>query len=100
MSKAGAVVAALEAAGELTAAQLADLVDEPVSSTYRLLQNLTAIGWIEAGSSRGRFRLGVFFIRVGAQLEDGIDVRRAVFPELEKLHAETGLTSFLCYRRG
>ncbi|ROQ30302.1 IclR family transcriptional regulator [Frondihabitans sp. PhB188] len=100
MSKAGAVVAALETAGELTAAQLAELVDEPVSSTYRLLQNLATIGWIEPGSSRGRFRLGVFFIRVGAQLEDSIDVRRAALPELRKLRGETGWTSFLCYRRG
>lgn len=100
MSKAGAIVEALESRGELSAAQLADTVGEPTSSTYRLLQNLTAIGWIETGSTRGLFRLGVFFIRVGAQLEDSIDIRQAALPELRILRATTGWTSFLCYRRG
>lgn len=100
MSKAGAIVEALESHGELSAARLAETVGEPTSSTYRLLQNLTAIGWIEAGSSRGLFRLGVFFIRIGAQLEDGIDIRQAALPELRILRATTGWTSFLCYRRG
>jgi len=57
LGKANAVVAALEARAALTAAQIAETVGEPVSSTYRLLQTLTAIGWVETGRGRGLFRL-------------------------------------------
>ncbi len=68
LGKANAVVAALEARAELTAAQIAETVGEPVSSTYRLLQTLTAIGWVETGRRRGLFRLGIYFLRVGGRL--------------------------------
>jgi DNA-binding IclR family transcriptional regulator len=98
--KADALIRVLQVEGELSAAQIAEAVGEPVSSTYRLLTNLSAIGWIEQGSRRGQFRLGVYFMRIGGRLEDRISVRDASVPELRDLLARTGATSFLCLRRG
>lgn len=100
LAKADAVVQLLEQRGELTAAAIAAEVGEPVSSTYRLLTNLGAIGWVDPGSRRGQFRLGVYFMRVGGRLEDRISVRDASVPSLKSLLASTNATSFLCLRRG
>jgi len=100
LSKAAAAVFVLEAHGELTAQQIAEQVGEPVSSTYRLLSQLTALGWVERGSRRGLFRLGLMFLRVGGVVEDRIDIRTAALPALSGLRRATGSTSFLCVRRG
>jgi DNA-binding IclR family transcriptional regulator len=99
LGKANAIVAALEAQPELTAAQIAEAVGEPVSSTYRLLQTLTAIGWVETGRRRGLFRLGIYFLQVGGRLEERLDVREASRVLLQELRSETGWTSFLFIHR-
>jgi len=100
LTKADAVITALDDGVERSAPEIAAAVDEPVSSTYRLLANLQAAGWVESGSRRGRFRLGVYFQRIGSLLEDRLDVREAILPALRSLHDDTGATSFLCVRRG
>jgi DNA-binding IclR family transcriptional regulator len=99
LGKANAIVAALEAQAELTAAQIAEAVGEPVSSTYRLLQTLAAIDWVETGRRRGLFRLGIYFLRVGGRLEERLDVREASRALLRELRKETGWTSFLFIQR-
>lgn len=100
LSKAAAVVYALESLGESTASALAERVGEPVSSTYRLLTRLLALGWVDRGSRWGLYRLGVLFLRVGGDVEDRVDVRRAALPALRELRAQTGGTGFLVVRRG
>lgn len=100
LEKAGAVVSALEALGEATVQDIADWVGEPVSSTYRLLGTLAAIGWVDPGSHRGLHRLGLKVLRIGGLLEERLDVRRACQPVLEQLREATHATSFLCFRRG
>jgi DNA-binding IclR family transcriptional regulator len=99
LSKADAVMRELEGHGELSVAKLAASVGEPVSSTYRLITNLAAIGWVETGSKRGLYRLGVYAMSVGGRLEDRISVRDAALPFLKSLLEETSATSFLCVRR-
>jgi DNA-binding IclR family transcriptional regulator len=99
VSKVGAVLDALEQAGELTSAELAAATGEPLSSIYRLVRNLTGIGWLDKGVSRGGYRLGLMFFTIGATVRDGIDIREAARPALRHLVAETGATSFLCVRR-
>lgn len=99
LSKAAAVIFVLESDGELTAQGIAERVDEPTSSTYRLLTQLSALGWVERGTRRGLFRLGVFFMRIGGFIEDRIDIRQAASPAMHRLLEETGATSFLCVRR-
>ncbi len=100
VTKAGAILDALEAQGELTAAELAAATGEPLSSIYRLVRSLTGIGWLDSGVRRGGYRLGLHFLTVGSALEDAIDVREAARPALRRLVQETGATGFLCVRRG
>lgn len=100
ITKSMAVLQALAQYGELTVHKLAEHTGEPASSLYRLLATLEAIGWTEQGSHRGRVRLGLDFLRLGAKLENQLDLRQLALPELRKLHDATGETAFLCIRRG
>lgn len=100
LAKANSVITALGLNGEMNVAQLAEAVGEPVSSMYRLLAGLSAIGWVEPGSKRGLYRLGLYFLRIGGLVEERIDIRDAARPHLSGLRGATGATSFLCLQRG
>ncbi len=58
IAKVDAVLSVLEQRGETSAADIAELTGEPLSSVYRLLQSLTGIGWVDRGSRRAAYRLG------------------------------------------
>ena len=100
ITKAGAVLDILEQSGEATAADLAAALGEPLSSVYRLLQSLTATGWVDRGSRRGGYRLGLSLMTIGGLVEDHLDIREASLPSLHDILNATGVTSFLCVRRG
>lgn len=100
ITKAEAVLSILEQRGEATAADLAAAVGEPLSSIYRLLQSLTATGWVDRGSRRGPYRLGLSLMTIGGLIEDQLDIREASLPSLRRIVDVTGVTSFLCVRRG
>ncbi|MGO1543558.1 MAG: IclR family transcriptional regulator [Gulosibacter sp.] len=100
LRKAESVLTLLEKMGEASATEIAAAVHEPVSSTYRLLGSLSALGWVDQATVRGRYRLGLHILRIGTLLEDRLDVRRAILPVLEELRDRTRYTSFLCFRRG
>lgn len=99
LHKADAILRAFEENAELSVTELSALVDEPVSSLYRILTSLTTIGWLEAAPTRGRYRLGIDMMRVGYAVEDRLNIRAHALPLLEQLHAATGLTVYLCVRR-
>jgi DNA-binding IclR family transcriptional regulator len=99
IAKVDAVLTALERRGEISAADLAIVIDEPLSSTYRMLQSLTAIGWVDRGPRRGSYRLGLRLMTIGGHIEDGIDIRESAFPYLRSLRDDVGATSFLCLHR-
>src|SRR3954470_3058275 len=65
LGKAAAVVDVLAEWPESTAAELAELTGQPRSTVYRLLESLQRLGWVERGSARGRFRLGMRLFRIG-----------------------------------
>jgi DNA-binding IclR family transcriptional regulator len=100
ISKAGAVLEVLETAGPTSAADLAVALGVPLSSVYRLMQSLTATGWVDRPAKRGPYRLGLTWMTVGGLLEDHLDIREACLPALRSLVASTDATSFLCVRRG
>jgi|1185.fasta_scaffold55402_2 DNA-binding IclR family transcriptional regulator len=100
ISKAGAVLDILEQHKEASAADLAAALGEPLSSVYRLLQSLTATGWVDRGSRRGAYRLGLSLMTIGGLVEDHLDIRDASLPSLRELVDATKATSFLCVRRG
>lgn len=100
VTKSMAVLQAIAAHGELTVVELSEGTGEPASSLYRLLSTLESVGWVEPGAKRGKFRLGLDFLRLGARLEAQLDLRKLALPELNRLHDITGETAFLCIRRG
>ncbi|UOQ57852.1 IclR family transcriptional regulator [Leucobacter allii] len=98
--KADAVLSVLERERECSVQRLAEAVEEPVSSTYRLLASLTAVGLASRGAKRGLYRLGFLPLRVGGMLESQLDVRELAGPMLYALSRVTGATVLLWVRRG
>jgi DNA-binding IclR family transcriptional regulator len=91
----------LKGAGEqLTAAEIAELIGEPRSTVYRLLATLERLDWIEPGTRRGTFRLGLGLFRLGTAIAARFDEREAATTVLQRIHDETQETAFLCVRRG
>jgi DNA-binding IclR family transcriptional regulator len=86
--------------GEVSAARLADLTGEPRSTVYRLLTSMQALEYVEPGSRRGTYRLGLALLRLGSAVVSRFDERQAALPVMERVHEETGETVFLCIRRG
>ncbi len=99
LTKVVAILDGLVAEGELTPARLAELVDAPRSTVYRLLSSLQHEGFVEQGARRGTYRLGLKLLRLGSAAAAQFDERRAALPVMERLHGETGETIFLCVRR-
>jgi DNA-binding IclR family transcriptional regulator len=100
LDKVARLLNTLAAAGGLTATELADALGEPRSSVYRQLRDLRAIGWVEESGKAGRWSVGVELFRLGAAALARLDLTGVARGPLEELHADTGLTVFLCVARG
>lgn len=85
--------------GEASAADIADAINEPRSSIYRLLSSLQTEGFVEAGSRRGQFRLGFKLLSLATAAVSRFDERKFAMPVMERLHDLTGETVFLCVPR-
>lgn len=85
--------------GEMTPAQIAELTEEPRSTVYRLLGTLQDLELVDPGHVRGSYRLGLKLFVLGSTVVERFDARAAAHPVMERLHAETGETVFLCVRR-
>jgi DNA-binding IclR family transcriptional regulator len=98
--KAGALMEALAQERIATSARLTELIDEPVSSVYRMLATLADIGWVEQIGHRGAYRIGGKLLSLANDLTRHLDIRRAALPVLKRIHEATGETTFLCVRHG
>src|SRR6476469_4217316 len=98
--KAGALMDALALERIATSARLTELIDEPVSSVYRMLATLADIGWVEQIGHRGPYRIGGKMLSLASDLTRHLDIRRAALPVLKRIHEATGETTFLCVRHG
>ena len=85
---------------EATPRRLAELIDEPRTTTYRLLRSLEALDLVEPGSQSGSYRLGWKLMRLGAAVVERLDERQAALPVMERVHERVGETVFLLVRRG
>jgi DNA-binding IclR family transcriptional regulator len=85
---------------EATPRRLAELIDEPRTTTYRLLRSLEALDLVEPGSQSGSYRLGWKLMRLGAAVVERLDERQAALPVMERIHERVGETVFLLVRRG
>jgi DNA-binding IclR family transcriptional regulator len=101
LRKATRVLEALAERGSLTAGELSEILDEPVTTVYRMLTNLGAAGWIERDGRKGSpVRLGVDLIAIGQAVEDALDVRAIARAGLQRLSASTSETAYFCVRDG
>lgn len=100
LAKAVAVLDVLEADGELTAAQIAEHLQEPRSSVYRLLASLQGVGFVDPGDRRGTFRLGMRLYGLGNSAVRQRDLREAALPQMIELREQTHNTVFLAVRSG
>src|SRR5947208_7414864 len=98
--KAAALLDQLGEEGESTAARLGEALGEPRTTVYRLIRSLVGVGFVEPGSHRGTYRLGMRLFRLGGVVVGRFDERQAALPHMEHLHDVTGETVFLCVRRG
>ena len=97
--KSKAVLDVLAANGPCTAKTISELTGEPVSSTYRLLDNLTAVGWAERGVNRGEYRLGINCVRIGGQIESRLDIQHIARVAFRGHRGQFGVWSLFVRRR-
>jgi DNA-binding IclR family transcriptional regulator len=100
LQKSAAIMNSLAVRTEMTPAEIAEEVDEPRSSVYRLLSSLRELGFVDAGNREGTVRLGIKLLRLGGAVAAGFNERTAALPVMEELARRTGETVFLCVRHG
>ena len=100
LQKVALILDRLAEEGEVSAARLAELVDEPRSTVYRLLRSMQELDYVTPGSRKGTYQLGLALLRLGSSVMARFDERQAALPVMECVHAATEETVFLCTRRG
>lgn len=100
IAKASALMEALAQERIATSGRLTELLEEPVTSVYRMLATLVEAGWVEQIGHRGAYRVGSKMLALAGELTRRLDIRRAAVPILREIHQATGETTFLCIRRG
>lgn len=84
-----------------TAAEIAQSIDEPRSTVYRLLRGLTVRGLVEESDRDGVFQLGVGLFELGSRVEARFGaLRDNALPIMTGLNEATGQTIFLVTRSG
>ncbi len=99
LGKVSQLLDCIAANGEISPRDAADQIEEPASTVYRLLADLRKLDFVEPGSMKGTYTLGIKLFRLGARVADRLDVVKLAEPVLEELHTDTGETLFLCVRR-
>ena len=97
--KAKAVLSVLQERGVASIKDIAARVCEPVSSTYRLLSSLMALGWVEKAAKRGEYRLGVDCIRIGGRIERRLDIQHIARQCFRAHREQTGVWGLYVLRQ-
>ena len=97
--KSKAVLDVLAELGPSTAKTISERTGEPVSSTYRLLDNLAAVGWAERGINRGEYRLGIDCVRIGGQIESRLDIQQIARRTFRAHRGQFGIWGLFVRRR-
>lgn len=100
LAKISSLLEVLAVKQQATAAELAELLDEPRSSVHRMIRQLNEIGWVESAGSRGQWTMGLHLFRLGSSAVQRMDVRRAALPHMHAINDACGETVLLCVRRG
>jgi DNA-binding IclR family transcriptional regulator len=100
LDKTSGMLTGLEGGALLTVPELAAGAGVPVSSAYRLVRSLLAMGVLDRAPARGRYRLGLFALSIGAVVEERVSLRDAAWPHLDRLRLATRASAFLLVRNG
>ncbi|SAK77249.1 IclR family transcriptional regulator [Caballeronia arationis] len=82
----------------LGAPELSKRIGIPRTTTFRLLQTLEALGFLERVNGDRNFRLGVAVLRLGFEYLSSLELTDFGTPVLQRLRAVTGLTTHLLIR--
>ncbi|MDE1180233.1 IclR family transcriptional regulator [Paraburkholderia sp.] len=82
----------------LGAPELSKRIGIPRTTTFRLLQTLEALGFLERANGDRHFRLGVAVLRLGFEYLSSLELTDIGTPVLERLRDATGLSSHLLIR--
>ncbi|WP_459719649.1 IclR family transcriptional regulator [Paraburkholderia sp. 2C] len=83
---------------ELGAPELSKRIGIPRTTTFRLLQTLEALGFLERASSDRHFKLGVAVLRLGFEYLNSLELTEVSTAVLERLRDATGLSTHLLIR--
>ncbi|WP_027794794.1 IclR family transcriptional regulator [Paraburkholderia acidipaludis] len=84
----------------LGAPELSRRIGIPRTTTFRLLQTLEALGFLERVNGDRQFRLGVAVLRLGFEYLSSLELTDFGQPVLERLRDSTGLSAHLLIRDG
>jgi DNA-binding IclR family transcriptional regulator len=84
----------------LGAPELSKRIGIPRTTTFRLLQTLEALGFLERANGDRHFRLGVAVLRLGFEYLSSLELTDFGTPVLERLCDATGLSTHLLIRDG
>lgn len=82
----------------LGAPELSRRIGIPRTTTFRLLQTLEALGFLERANGDRHFRLGVAVLRLGFEYLSSLELTDIGTPILERLRDATGLSTHLLIR--
>lgn len=84
----------------LGAPELSRRIGIPRTTTFRLLQTLEALGFIERANGDRQYRLSVAVLRLGFEYLSSLELTDFGTPVLERLRDATGLSTHLLIRDG
>lgn len=85
---------------EWGASEVAQALQMPRSTTYRLLARISMSGYLDSDAATGRFRLGMRLAELGSLAQRSTPLQRAGNPVLRRLSSETDETATLMIRSG
>ncbi|MCP4327927.1 MAG: IclR family transcriptional regulator [Alphaproteobacteria bacterium] len=84
----------------VTAPEMAQELDIPRSTVFRLAQTLESLGILEREKGGHAYRLGIGVLRIGFEYLASLDLTEIARPFLESLRDATGLSAHLVVRDG
>jgi DNA-binding IclR family transcriptional regulator len=99
LGKAARLLEILAEYPDSTPPSLAQRLGEPRPTVYRLVQDLTTLGYLEEGPRPGTYRLGLELFRLGSLVGLSFDVREQAASVMNEIHAELEETVYLVVRR-
>lgn len=84
----------------LAVRELADQLNLRKSTVHRILQTLSAAGFLRQPEDTERYTLGPKILEIAARFQSGLKFRRLARPHLERLRQSSGETVFLSILEG